>query len=217
MSNENRTSLAITAEVLAGSGIGILVGFLLSLSIADVVGSFVGALAALLAAFLGLRGKTEKADIGKAPMAKNFHVWRTAGFGFACAATLVIGIVIRSHNVLGNSPADLVRTWTAAGYPEDLAHELVAYQELGILPEGWQSAGGESIPRPRHASVLFRASASSHCSELSARRKPDVAERLKSFKHTGGGWEVIAKVAEELEPEAQRKVLEAAWLMFCEG
>ena len=48
--------MVVLAQLVSGGGLGLLVGFLLGLSVSQVVGGVVAALAALLGGFLGLSG-----------------------------------------------------------------------------------------------------------------------------------------------------------------
>jgi hypothetical protein len=212
----DQSSPAVVRELLAGIGMGLLVGILLGMAMADVVGGALAAMTALLAAFLGLGGVPVKSNPEVVQASQNaLRGWRAAGFGLACFAAILGGVHIRAHNALGRTPAELVKSWTDAGYTLESARELVAFQETGIVPKGAQAIKPERVAG-RTSSALFTAEQDSNCGAFEASRFPSAAKRLDAFTAAGGVWSELARSARGLEPQTQAAVLSAGWRMRCE-
>jgi hypothetical protein len=169
----------VLAEMAAGGGLGALVGFLLGLSVAQVVGGVVASLAALLGAFLGLSG-AQTSD----------RALRIGAFGFLCVAGVALGLAVRAGGLLSPSVTGDVRAWTAAGYPADQARSYVAFQRLGVKPD----AMTVTAPPPAGAgsSALF-AGQTSVCNQLQT--LPYQAQ-LRVLRQQGGVWAGVAATAE---------------------
>jgi len=206
---ETRGSAA--AEALAGSGIGLLVGLLLGLSVSEVVGSVLAGLAALLGAFFGLSEIPKPAGEGTGSQGRP---WRLAGFGFVCALAVLAGLFIRANNVLTASPEDRISRWTQAGYPLESARQLVAFQELGVAPKGWEVK--ESAKVRAASSALFASEALGSCQALAKTRYANARERGRGFQEQGGKWAAVAAAADSLSEQQREVMLEAVWQFVCE-
>src|SRR5687767_7048008 len=141
--------MSLPAQIFSGIGLGGLVGLLVALSTAHVVGSVIAALTALLAGFFGL-SNTQVDTSG----------WRIGSFGFACVIGVIAGLWIRNGGELVPTVVSQIEEWTSAGYPEEQARELVALQRLGIKP-----TDAELVQQPSINS-LFSARSEEHTSEL---------------------------------------------------
>ena len=95
----------LLADVAAGSGMGLLVGVLLGLSVAQAVGGVIAALSALIGGFLGLTG------------GGGARSWRTGAFGLACVIGVLLGLFVRSGAVLAPSIEQDVAQWQQPGSP----------------------------------------------------------------------------------------------------
>jgi hypothetical protein len=190
--------MVVLAQLVSGGGLGLLVGFLLGLSVSQVVGGVVAALAALLGGFLGLSG-TQTAD----------RSWRIGAFGLSCVAGVALGLTVRAGGLLSPSIARDIGAWTAAGYSPEQARDLVAYQRLGVKPAGMVA----SAPPPSGAAIqstLFaEQTRQSMCDKLQT--MPD-ATRLRMLHEAGGSWAAIAAAAEAAsnQPQALEAGLHAA-------
>jgi len=156
-----------------------LVGFLLGLSVAQVVGGVVASLAALLGAFLGLSG-AQTSD----------RAWRIGAFGFLCVAGVALGLAVRAGSLLSPSVAGNVAAWTAAGYPADQARSYVAFQRLGVKPETMTVS---APPAATAGSSALFASQTSVCNQLET--MPDQTQ-LRIMRHEGGVWAGVAAAVE---------------------
>lgn len=113
-------------EVLAGLGLGILIGTIIGLSIAEVTGIILGALTSVLAAFFGLKPAKE----GETP-----NHGAIAAFGFSCLIAIFLGMFIRTHNLLAPSLDSQIKEYTQAGFAVEEARQLVLVQHLGLIPK----------------------------------------------------------------------------------
>jgi hypothetical protein len=91
-------------QLLAGAGIGLLLGLLVGLSSSHVVATVVGAVAGGLLILLGFN--SSKDDSSATPPAT---AWRLAGFGFACSLALIVSVWIRAHHSLSPPVKDQVK------------------------------------------------------------------------------------------------------------
>lgn len=205
--------------IFSGIGIGLLVGILLGLSVSPVVGSVVGGLAALFAAFFGLSERknssiTDVKDDRIFSQAK-LNALRIGSFGFACIIGIILGILIRSHNLLSSSYEDQHNLWKKIGFNDKEARELVAFDELGITQMNWQIDTTRE-PGIRKASVLFAVN-EENCNDLRVNKFKDVPEVLNAWILEGGKWAKFARLIEEnIHPENQKKSLEQTWEILCE-
>jgi hypothetical protein len=170
---------AVLPDLAAGTGLGLLVGMLLGLSVTQVVGGVVAALSALLAGFLGL-----------APRGGEDRAWRTASFGLACVAGILAGLAIRSGALLAPSVEQDVLQWQRAGYPRDQALQFVAFQRLGIKPAGTTTA---PPPPPGATSNALFADKAGVCARLHG-LPPPVQRRI--LTETGDAYAGIAAAAQ---------------------
>lgn len=205
----------ITREIIAGSGIGLLVGLLLGLSVSQVVGSVLSGLAALLGAFLGLYDRQKSGEQARADDNRSApRAWRIAAFGFVCALAVIAGVLIRTNNLLTISLEDRIAKWTQAGYPGEIAREIVAFQELGIAPKEWKIA--DSAKTRAFSSALFSAKRQSSCDDLDADRYANTDERLNAFIEEGAQWKIVAETVKKLGEPDRYEMLEAIWQLVCE-
>jgi hypothetical protein len=116
-------------NIYAGLGLGLLVGTIIGLSIAEVTGIVVGALTSLLAAFFGLRSNKE-GETG------NQMVIGT--FGIICLLGIFLGLYIRTHNLLSPSLSSEIKEYQEASFDANEIKEIILFTKLGLVPEGFQ-------------------------------------------------------------------------------
>ncbi|MFZ0391504.1 MAG: hypothetical protein WAN36_13680, partial [Calditrichia bacterium] len=174
---EQQYDRAITfVQIFSGAGMGLLVGIIVGLSVSEVVSIILGALAALLAAFLGLQdqqcAKKQEGEPAAAFNRTRMVGLRAGSFGIACAVAILLGVFLRTHNVLSSniSLKEQVALWQQAGYDKKDALQYVAYQRLKILPESMEvKSGSEAVPESRASlGVLFSGEGTQNfCNDLS--------------------------------------------------
>jgi MFS family permease len=193
--SRERPTWLLLADVAAGGGMGLLVGVLLGLSVAQAVGGVIAALSALIGGFLGLTGGGDARS------------WRTAAFGVACVTGVLLGLFVRSGAVLAPSIEQDVAQWQRAGFSKEQALSFVAFARLGIKP-----AGTEMTPRPATdatSNVLF-ADRAGVCARL--QRLPAPAQ-LRILTETGEAYAALAAAA-QAAPD-QPSVLSAGLASLC--
>jgi hypothetical protein len=193
-------------EIVAGSGLGLLTGFLLGLSQSGVVGAVVAALAGALAAFLGL-SQQDATKSGERSV-------RTAAFGFACVIGVIGGLFTRAHDLAGPSIGSQVRQFTEARYPEDEARALVSFKLFGLVP-----AGRTVVEPPRTnaiSSVLFASHSATECTNLQSNRFASSALRLQAAQSAGGAWKSLADAIANLPPDQSAAAFEAGYRLACD-
>lgn len=170
-------------EIMAGVALGSLVGLLIALSTAHVVGSVIAALVALLGGFFGL----QRPELFGGDR-------RIASFGLACVLGVLVGLPIRNGMLLAPSPLAEVQRWTTAGYSPEEARSFVAFQRLGIKPFAYSVA-----PPPALPNTLF-AGQTSLCSRILL--LPD-EEKLRALAEEGGASAGLAAAARAATNSAQ--------------
>lgn len=173
--------MPLVADIVAGGGLGLLMGYLLGLSVTPVVQAFIVAVTALLGAALGL---TPGASEGKS--------WRIGSFGLLCTLGITLGLAVRGGSLLTPSVRQQVEGWQAAGYDKHDALAFVAFQRLGVKPAELTIA--ESAPAMREANVLYAKDTRSVCNAIGLL---PVADKLKLLRDRGGAYADIATAAEK--------------------
>ena len=199
----------IALHAAAGAALGLCVGILLGMTTTPVIGTVVGALAALFATLFGVRLQ----DV------EGFA--RIGGFGAFCVLGVLVGVSVRTHNVLGISVGQQVDEWVAAGYDKGTAQKIVLYRELGLLGDknGVLSATARSEKiGPSTASSHLSSVSEDACSRMDPANFGDDPEKvLRSYKNSGGAWEKLAQSLDGIPPEKQRAIVQVSWALACEA
>lgn len=198
-------------EVFAGASLGGLVGLLLGLSSSELVGIVVSALTALLGAYFGLKDNSSNTPLQGA------RLLRVGTFGVSCIVAVLVGLFLRSNNVLGISPEELAESWRKAGFERSDAGQLAAYQRLGLMKGNWRGSEDQKIASIQATSlgILFSDQSPSDCVILENDRHADTNARLKAFQLAGDPWPDIARAAKGREGADLERSLEAAWQKLC--
>ena len=185
----------LPADVAAGGGMGLLVGVLLGLSVAQAVGGVIAALSALIGGFLGLTG------------GGNAHSWRTGAFGLTCVIGVLLGLFVRSGAVLAPSIEQDVAQWQRAGFSKEQALSYVAFARLGIKPAGTEMTARPAADATSNALFADRAGV---CARL--QRMPASAQ-LRILTETGEAYAALAAAAQAAAD--QQSVLSAGLASLC--
>jgi hypothetical protein len=129
MAEDTNVSRSFAADIFAGTGVGLLLGSVIGLSVTPVVAMVVGALTSFLAVFLGLDGKNSTSLLPKV------NAIRIGAFGFATVAGLALGLHARVNNPLAVDPSIALARWDAA-FPDNptLARQMMVYERTAIVP-----------------------------------------------------------------------------------
>lgn len=209
--------MLILSQIFSSVGVGLLVGFLVGLSSAPVVGLLVGAITALLASFLGLQSSTGAA--GDAPDSDQFRDkliligLRGGMFSFACLAGVFAGLYMRTHNVLSPPVPSLKEQYlqlTEIGFSRQQARELVF--DLERENDG-QKSGGKPTD-----TILFSLDATT-CDNISVDRFDSVSSAASYYNTMQ--LERLASTAELInegvsKEETKKVILNKVVELLCE-
>jgi hypothetical protein len=191
------------ADWLGGGALGCLLGLLVGMSSTPVVTIIITALVALLAGLFGLSDKSPIKMSGAA-------VRRLAAFGLAASALIVVGVWLRTHDVLAPSVEQQKQMLRAMGY-EDRSKEqteLLRYIRFGLLPAGL-TVSKEAQPR---SGVLYGDVPAGFCDGLARiQATPDLLVLLDteaSLRRTG-------ERIRSMPPDRQAAAVEFAKLYLC--
>jgi hypothetical protein len=179
--------MSALADIAAGGGLGLLIGYLLGLSTSPVVQGVVVAMTALLGAFLGFK-----------PDESAGRAWRIGAFGLLCTVGITLGLAVRGGSLLTPSVKSEVAGWETAGYDKRDALAFVAYQRLGVKPAELTIAASPAASR--EANVLYAKDTRSVCNAIGLLSVPD---KLKLLRDRGGGFaDIAATAARSTNPDA---------------
>lgn len=200
-------------QLFAGSGLGLLVGVLVGLSSSPVVSAVVGALAAGMVTLLGF---VRSPKDGEASYTEG-SVIRLGSFGLACAAAVLLGLYIRTHNWLSPSIADQVSEIQKAGYSADDARKWVAYRNIGtvLAPAAADKSPAVAGAAPVAGSVLFSGGNEGQCQYFDTNRYKDTQEHLYALRQLGGTYAEYAGKISTMDATQQKAVLTSLRLLFC--
>ncbi|BBB31039.1 hypothetical protein [Neptunomonas japonica] len=177
----------IASQIFSSVGIGSLIGILLGLSSSPVVGLVVGSITALLASLIGLKTPATDDDSASQVLTSSqlkLAGIRTGSFGLACVLGIVVGIYMRTHNVLSPVEPTLeiqFNELTQIGFSPKEARDLLVITRFGnnsTAQEGEGSATMQSLEK----TVLF-ATDSTLCAKIAVDRFESFAA-LMSFYHS---------------------------------
>jgi hypothetical protein len=207
-------------QLFAGAGLGLLVGVLVGLSSSPVVSGLVGALAAGMVTLLGF-ARPAKEDQQDQPSYTDGSVVRLGSFGLACAAAVILGLFIRTHNWASPSIAEQVSEVQKAGYSPEEARRWVAYRNIGTSTP---AANSDASAASTHStggtasaagSVLFSGANQGECQHFDTNRYKDAQEHLYALRQLGGRYAEYAEKISSLDASQQKTVLNSLRLLFC--
>ena len=117
---------------------GLLLGLIMGLSISPTTKIVMGALAAILGTFLGFDKsafKDTSTDGTQSTSSTFLRELRVGSFGIAVVAGILLGLTIRTNELLSPTIAESVEKWVVAGYKPEVAREFVALERLRIDPK----------------------------------------------------------------------------------
>ena len=199
-------------QIFAGCGLGLVVGLLVGLSASPVVAVVVGALAAGLMTLLGFV-KSAPADDSKVPI--DGSPLRLGSFGVSCAIAILIGLSIRTHNLLSPTIEEQVAEIRKAGYSPEEARKWVAVRNSVPVSATDSGAHGGPAVAPVGASVLFSGTTYGECEHFDTKQFKDARAHLAALDQLGGKYAEYSKRIATLDDGDQRKVLDSLQLLYC--
>ena len=197
-----------TINLIAGASLGMLVGLLLGLSVSNVVGAAVGALTAVLGAFFGLAGGK---DDTPAPSGRPLRI---AAFALFCIAGIFLGIQARTSGILSPSHQESLDRWKAIGVAPETALDLVMFERLGLVPQGYDSVAQPQSLR-QEMSALFAGEAAEACGNLDNPLYQDTQALLGAMAAEGGEWKSLAETVRNHDPTVPVEILISVVRLVC--
>jgi hypothetical protein len=186
-------------ELFAGGGIGLLLGYLLGLSVDPVTKTVIVAITGALGVILGWQR-------GEGPD----RTWRLGAFGIMCAVGATAGMAVRAGSVFTPGVRGEVAAWESAGFDHKSALAFVAYERLGVKPDGVTMTAPPAAAT-QQASVLYASDTKSLCGQLVLL---DTKDRLQLMRARGGAYKALADTA-ALFPDTEDATISAA--LRCNG
>jgi hypothetical protein len=210
------------SDVLAGLGIGLLLGTVVGLATSPVVAYVVGGLTSLLAVLLGLEGR---GDGKPAVFAKvQINGLRIGVFGLAAVVGVLFGQWMRINNPLAEPPERSLARWNRA-FPDNpaLATQLMVHERLGLLPSALRLGGGTDAPVVVSAQaaalrpgLMSGGGTVQLCSELAPARFGNRSEPwLDAWGDEQGAYAEVAQRIRQMPPEHRLPALQAAHALVC--
>lgn len=215
----------LVLALFSGTGIGLLIGVLMGISVTPTVAVIIGALASGLAILLGLNDAHFN----------NAKAVRIGGFGFACVLGIYFGLYARTHQMLSPEPvpppslAEQKAEYVAMGFSEREALDFIAFSRFKIKNPSWilvgdpaasgAGAGGESLAEKAKMTLLFGAEVNlDKCDELDGPEADfDLIDVVDVFDIAGGVWRSLAfSVRDEIGAPHGVPLLLAARDAFCD-
>ncbi|TVQ19199.1 MAG: hypothetical protein EA361_00945 [Bacteroidetes bacterium] len=210
------------AAILSGTGMGLLLGLIIGLSVSEVVKVIMGSLTVLLGAFLGFDRRNfsgmDKETYTKDKNETLLTSLRAGWFGLAVVAGILVGMWIRAQEVFTISIEKRVEQYTNAGYDTSYALKLVAYERLGINPQTGEAGEITTLQRSHQSNLFSAEDIQSLCSNIDPDLWNNDWERAKQAMQELGvsSLTALATVAENNIPENERfEFLAALRFMVC--
>lgn len=189
--------MLVGTQIFSSLGIGLLVGVLLGLSSAPVVGLVVGSITALLASLLGFRlpNRDDNASSSEnlpEAMRQMLIGLRAGTFGFACIVGILAGIYMRTHDTLSPPEKGLEARYTeliSIGFDPKDARRLL------ISPSGQITPSTGSTPDTQNT-ILFSTDAET-CAQLEADRFANLAAAASYYRGLELDW--LANLTRDLD------------------
>jgi hypothetical protein len=202
-------------QLLAGTALGLLLGLLVGLSSSPVVATVVGALTGGMLVFLGFTSHAQSDS--NSPSSLEAAGWRLTGFGLACTVALIIGLVVRTQNLLTLPIKKQVSELTDAGFTADEAHGWVAYKNIGVLMRARPDTPMDKDKRAAGtaSSYLFATPSTDYCDLFNPDKYSSQAEHLIALRNAGGRYAVFVASIANLDERSRATALAANKHLFC--
>ncbi len=201
------------ANFLGGACLGLLLGLLVGMSSTPVVANVIAAFTAAMIAFIGLRANDSPNSPSDETSRSSSALARTSGFALACVASVLLGLFIRTHDLLSPTLADRAKIWEQLGFSPAETRAILLYQQANVVPESWKFSPSEKATTQ---SSLLYGSEASLCAEARPERFANTAETLQAWKKFGGIWERTSElIAHNVAPEKQDNAVKEAHQMIC--
>ena len=173
-------------DIYAGIALGILVGGIIGLSIAQVTGIILGALTSLLAAFFGLRPNNE-GETGNQMIIGTFSI--------ACLFAIFGGLYIRTNNLFSPSLEKDIKLYQEAKFTSDEIKQIILVKKLGLIPKEFsfvpeaKSTNDQTVLMAGDEGIFL-------CNDIT--ENSTLTEIKLSFDNSGGKYQKIEQNLSEI-------------------
>ncbi len=189
-----------SSAFFGGTGIGLLIGFLIGMTTLGVVGIIIGSLATIVVAYIGT--KEEGTSETKA--------LRIGAFGLFCVIGILLGLYLRVTDAFLPSPAAEVSEWMKDSiFTQEEAKTYYIYDRFAFLPEGQEIDTLKD--RKSGRTILYGVETTqSDCDKLEDYDAYSVANKLDAYDKLGGMWSKgVAQIKQLTTSESEQlKMLE---------
>ncbi|MFC1560543.1 hypothetical protein ACFL3W_01210 [Pseudomonadota bacterium] len=136
---------------------GLLLGLIMGLSVSPTTKIVLGVIAAGLGTFLGFDKsafKGSSASDNQPDRSSFLRELRVGSFGFAVVAGILLGMTIRTNELLSPTIVESVEKWTEAGYHPTVARQFVALERLRIDPKSGEVREMTNADKARIAALF---------------------------------------------------------------
>lgn len=167
-----------SSAFFGGTGIGLLIGFLIGMTTLGVVGIIIGTLATILLAYIG--GKEEGTSESKA--------LRIGAFGLFCVIGILLGLYLRVTDAFLPSPSAEVSEWMKDSiFTQEEAKTYYIYDRFAFVPEGQNIDTLKDRKAGRTILYGFETT-QSDCDKLEDYEAYSAANKLDAYDKLGGVW-----------------------------
>jgi hypothetical protein len=213
------SKLQNTLEFGAGAGVGALIGLIAGLSASAVVSAVIGALSAGLLVMLGFGKPSPDSSTTDTP--RSLATWRTLGFGSFCSICLILGILLRTYDVLAPSIESEKHKLEASNvFSKDEVHQIVLLKQFGLSVPNKDAAKLEianpKTPAGMGVSAGFLFSGKTEiCNVVRRDQYPDTASYVQSLQVHGGDFAAFANALAHESPQNQDAIAVALSNLLC--
>jgi len=162
-------------DIYAGITLGILVGGVIGLSIAQVTGIILAALASLLTAFFGLRPNKE-GEVGNQIIIGTFSI--------ACIIAILGGLYVRSNDSFSPSLQKDISMYQEAKFTPQEIKQIILVKKFGLIPNGFSF----NLDAKSKGSSLM-AGEDSLCKKIS--NNSNIDDIKSAFNNSGGKYQRV--------------------------
>jgi hypothetical protein len=206
---------------LLGIGFGILVGLLVGLSQSPIASAALGMMSTLVVLLASKPGKELAVIISRriqvsteSPEDVNGnHDLFLLTFVFAAICSLILGICLRTFDVLAPSLSSRIDAYVDAGYPLDVAKAAVLYRSEGLYDgDKWKAVGNA----PYTPSSLYNDTNPTQILSIDPNKYQTFSDARRKWESSGSPFKEISTFVNSLtmSDEAKQIRLHEFWTLF---
>lgn len=169
-------------DIFAGIGLGLLVGGIIGLSIAEVTGLILGALTSILTAFFGLR-PTKEGETGNKII--------IGAFSLICLLAILGGMFLRTNNAFSPSLEEEINSYKNADFTVEEIKNILMVKKFGLVPHEYQFIAEAKTISDQTVLMADETEQLYLCASLTA--NSDLNDIKDAFRDSGGKYAAMYK------------------------